>query len=152
DRFPGNPNGSERHAGRNIRERRRRYDRRRAEPRRPLRSLVQSPFCRLVLVADVGGRIGVLGNGDAPHSGGGRRGRGCGTQGRSPRLSLALSIVMPSGSSHIATAPRRQASMRSMTGTIERQRKPAGTWLTIASTPPHLTGRAAVPVTIATWR
>ena len=43
-------------------------------------------------------------------------------------------------------------SMRSITGTTERQRNPAGTWLTMASTPPHSTGNAAVPVTIATLR
>jgi hypothetical protein len=48
--------------------------------------------------------------------GGGRRaGRGCGTQGRSPRFSFALSTVIPSVSSHSATAPRRHESIRSMT-------------------------------------
>ena len=39
-------------------------------------------------------------------------------------------------------APRRQESIRSTTGKMERQRKPAGTWLTMASRPLHLTGSA----------
>ena len=51
-----------------------------------------------------------------------------------------------------ATAPRRHESIRSMTGIIDRQRKPAGTWLTIASNPLHLTGNPAAPVTLATVR
>ena len=42
--------------------------------------------------------------------------------------------------------------MRSMTGIIERQRKPAGTLLTIASSPLHLTGSAPAPVMIAILR
>src|ERR1700722_11672515 len=54
---------------------------------------------------------------------------GCGTQGRSPRLSLAPEIAMPFGLSHSATAPRRQVSIRSTTGIVLRQAKPAGTWL-----------------------
>ena len=58
----------------------------------------------------------------------------------------------PSWSSQSATAPRRHTSIRSMTGIIDRQRKPAGTWLTIASRPLHLTGSPAAPVTIATVR
>ena len=39
-----------------------------------------------------------------------------------------------------------------MTGITERHRNPAGTWLTMASKPPHLSGKAASPVTIATVR
>jgi hypothetical protein len=35
---------------------------------------------------------------------------------------------------------------------MDRQRKPAGTWLTIASNPAHLIGSAASPVAIATRR
>jgi hypothetical protein len=58
--------------------------------------------------------------------------------------------MTPLGTSQSATAPRRQESIRSMTGIIERQPNPAGTWLTMASSPPHLTGSAPVPVTMPT--
>jgi len=57
---------------------------------------------------------------------------------------------MPLASSHNPTAPRRQLSMRSITGIWRRQEKPAGTCATMASTVPHGTGSPLSPVTIAT--
>jgi hypothetical protein len=75
---------------------------------------------------------------------------GCGTHGRSPRLSLAPVTAIPPGPSHSATAPRRQLSIRSTNGIYLRQAKPAGTWLTIASTVSQPAGRARSSVTIAT--
>jgi len=60
--------------------------------------------------------------------------------------------MTPLERSQSAIAPRRQESIRSMTGIIERQPNPAGTWLTMTSSPLHLTGSAAEPVTIPTVR
>src|SRR5439155_19407973 len=65
--------------------------------------------------SDRGGAAGGLATAAFSRS---RRDTGCGTQGRSPRLSLALTTVTPSGSSHSATAPWRQVSMLSTTAIL----------------------------------
>src|SRR5437763_5163285 len=102
--------------------------------------------------SSAGGATGIAGRLAAAAFSRSRREIGCGTQGRSPRLSFAPTTVIPSASSHNATAPWRQVSIRSATGILPRQANPAGTCATIASTVSHDTGNPLSAVTIATRR
>ena len=75
---------------------------------------------------------------------------GCGTQGRSPRLSLAPSHRDPAGVEPERDRAAPLVSMRSATGICERHAKPAGTCATIASTVSQAAGKPFSSLTIAT--